>query len=101
MDIWIGANHLPLTSPSTCNTFLTGENYLYEVQDMNATFSIIGLLVVFGVVGLVPAVIVIVLAYSIYRNSKMVAAKQLELEQSLGVLLEKTAHIEKMLEDVQ
>jgi hypothetical protein len=53
MDIWIGANHLPLTSPSTCNIFLTGENYLYEVQDMTRLFHHPALLVVFGVVGLV------------------------------------------------
>jgi hypothetical protein len=42
-------------------------------------------------------VIVIVMAYSIYRNSKMVAAKQLELEQSLAVLQDKTATSRNML----
>ncbi|NLO35645.1 MAG: hypothetical protein GX112_04735 [Clostridiaceae bacterium] len=68
---------------------------------MSSTISIIGLFVVFGLASLVPAVIVIVLVYSIYRNGKTVAEKQLELEQSLAVLQEKTAHIEKMLEDVQ
>jgi len=68
---------------------------------MSSTFSFIGLFVVFGLASLVPAVIVIVLVYSIYRNGKTVAEKQLELEQSMAVLQEKTAHIEKMLEDVQ
>ena len=68
---------------------------------MSSTISIIGLFVVFGLASLVPAVIVLFLVYSIYRNGKTVAEKQLELEQSLAVLQEKTAHIEKMLEDVQ